>query len=297
MKTKTAPGIFIFLFLCLWPAQAARAGQIVGGDTVYAVQKGDTVNLIASRFGVRSETIIKENGLTDKATIKAGQKLRINTRKIVPKHLENGIVINIADRTLYYFKDGRLDVSFPVGLGIPQWRGLREWRTPEGKFVITGKEKNPTWYVPASMQRKMEQEDRDYIPIVIPPGPDNPLGRYALKTSIPGILIHETLWPTSISRFRSHGCIRVAPENMEVLFGKAEKHMEGEILYMPVKAAVTEDGRVFLEVHSDVYGKAGNLRAIAEERIEQLKATKKVDWEKVDVVLKEKPGVAVDITF
>jgi hypothetical protein len=92
---------------------------------------------------------------------------------------------------------------------------LTRWRTPSRTFTITGKERNPLWYVPESIQWQLHVEGKPVLKVV-PPGPDNPLGRFALYTSIRGIAIHETIWPTTVFQFRSHGCIRVLPEHLRV---------------------------------------------------------------------------------
>jgi L,D-transpeptidase ErfK/SrfK len=272
------------------------AATIVGGDTVYTVQRGDTLHLISAKLGVSVTSIEKANQIDPAQRLRVGQHLKVNTRKIVPKMREDGIVINIPDRTLYYFQNGKVESSFPVGLGMPEWRGLETWRTPEGSFRITGKEKDPTWFVPRSLQWKMEQEEKDVL-VSVAPGPENPLGRYALKTSLPGILIHETIWPGSIYRFRSHGCVRVAPEYMEPFYLKVPRGVEGEIIYVPIKAALTDEGRVYLEVHRDIYRKIRDSQVEVRAVLERLNVPNKVNWRKVEAVLKEKAGVAEDVTL
>jgi L,D-transpeptidase ErfK/SrfK len=272
------------------------AATIVGSETVYTVQKGDTLHLISAKLGISIPSIEKKNQMDPNQRLRVGQQLKVNTRKIVPKTMHDGIIINIPDRTLYYFQKGTVESAFPVGLGMPDWRGLNTWRTPEGSFRITGKEKDPAWFVPRSLQWKMEQEDKEVL-VVVPPGPDNPLGRYALKTSLPGILIHETIWPGSIYRFRSHGCIRVAPEHMESFYQKVPRDTEGEIIYMPIKAAVTDEGRIYLEVHRDIYRKVKNPEVEVRSLFERLKVSERVNWRKVEAVVKDRSGVAEDVTL
>jgi L,D-transpeptidase ErfK/SrfK len=196
---------------------------------------------------------------------------------------------------LYFFKNGKLDMSFPVGLGMPSWRGITRWRTPIGKFKIINKRENPTWYVPESMQWKMMMEGKQ-VKKIVPPGPDNPLGGYAIDTSIPRVVIHETIWPTTVYQYRSHGCIRVLPKHIEVFFKKVEINTAGEIIYKPVKVAVLK-GRVFLEVHRDIYGKFIDLRDEAKKVFEEHGFSEKVEWQKVDLMLQEKTGIAEDVTL
>ncbi len=281
-------------FVILVPS-VSGANIIIGGETLYFIEKGDSLELIGAKFGVDWKKLARENNIDPSNLLKIGQEIKVNNRKIVPRMVENGIIVNIPDRMLYFFKNGKLDMYFPVGLGMPSWRGITRWRTPAGKFTITAKRKNPTWHVPKSMQWKMMIEAKK-IRKVVPPGPDNPLGRYAIDTSIPRVVIHETIWPTTVYQFRSHGCIRVLPEHIENFFVRVEINTTGEIIYTPVKVAVLK-GRVFLEVHGDIYRKFKDLRDEAKRVFEEYGLSDKVDWQKVDLMLQEKSGIAEDITL
>jgi L,D-transpeptidase ErfK/SrfK len=290
MKRITA----ICLFLIL--SSSVSEAVVTGGETVYRVADGDSLPLISSKLGVDPVIMRRENKLGAAGRLKAGQELKLNTRKIAPKRVEDGIIIDIPGRMLYYFKAGMLEQSFPVGLGMPQWRGMTRWRTPVGAFTITRKTKNPVWYVPESIQWQMKAQGKP-VSAQVPPGPDNPLGRFALYTSIRGIVIHETISPTSVYQFRSHGCIRVLPKDIERFYREVEVGMHGELVYEPVKVAVTDDRKVFLEVNRDVYGKAGKSLDEAIRRINALQASAAVDWAKITRMVHEQSGVAEDVTL
>ena len=285
----------LFLSLLLLPHLSA-ASMVIGDDLVYTVKKGDTLELIGARTGVYWWKIAKDNNIDIKKRLQPGQELKINTRKIVPVTIDNGIIINVPDRTLYSFKNKQLVRSFPVGMGLPTSKTSTSWKTPVGKFRVIAKEKDPTWHVPPSIQEEMAMEGKEVITSV-PPGPDNPLGKYAVKTSLPGIMIHATIKPASVNQYRSHGCIRVLPENMEKFFEEVEPDAQGELLYMPVKTAVTDKGRVFLEVHKDFYSRIKNLKEEARSQLEKTGLANRVDWQKVEKVLKERSGIPEDVTL
>lgn len=270
--------------------------RLIGSKGVYTVVKDDTIPLVSAKLGVTSQHLRSMNGLDTKTTLKAGQKLTYNNRKIIPQRVRDGIIVNIPDRTLYYFQSGTLVRSLPVALGSVTKNEKYDWQTPLGKFKITGKVKDPTWTVPSSIQAEMEEHGKE-VTVSVPPGPKNPLGKYAMKTSIPGILIHSTTRPSSIYGFSSHGCIRVSPDQMEDFFPKIKVNTSGEIIYKPVKLAVTENGRIFLEVHQDIYNKSVNLVDQARQMVEKQKLSGKVDWKKFADVLKQKRGVAEDISL
>lgn len=281
--------IFILLAGIFLPSLSS-ADAMIGGETVYYVIKGDTLEKIGAKLGVNWRDLVRENSLDMGKPLAIGQEIRANTKKIIPKATDDGIIINIPDRMLYFFREGKLKYAFPVGLGKPTWQ------TPTGTFHVSAKQKNPTWYVPGSIQREMEKKG-ETVKKIVPPCPENPLGRYAVKLSIPYILIHETIWPTSVYQFRSHGCVRVLPQDMERFFQEVVMNITVEIVYNPVKIAVSDSGKVFLEVHRDVYGKVKDLNGEAKRLIDGKGVSDKVNWQRVDDVIKEKKGIAEDITL
>ncbi len=285
--------VICFLLSMHLPVYAA---VITGGEKVYRVAEGDSLLLISAKFGVDMGSIMRKNELNPAKPLHPGQELRLDTRKLAPRTVENGIIIDIPGRMLYYFKQGKLEMFFPVGLGMPKWQALTRWRTPAGTFAITGKERNPTWYVPEPIQWQMQVQGKPVLKKVRP-GPDNPLGRFVLYTSIRGIAIHETIWPSTVFQFRSHGCIRVLPENIEQFYDEIEIGTPGELVYEPVKAAVTEEGRVFLQVDPDVYGKIRKPLNKVIDRINELHVAADVDWDKIRRVVREQSGIAEDVTL
>lgn len=281
--------------------EAARTDspRIIGKRFSYTVGKRESLRYIGAKFGVSWRRLAQLNRIDPQKPLKAGQVLRIDSRRIVPRQIDDGIVINIPDRTLYYFRNGEVDRMFSVAVGKPKPLNdpeKRAWHTPTGNFRIIGKVKDPTWRVPPSIQKEMKEQGKE-VKTVVPPGDSNPLGKYALKTSIPGILIHSTNAPESVYGFSSHGCIRVLPEFMEALFNTVTEDTPGEIIYEPVKMTVVDGGRVFLEVHRDIYNRYGNLdeqvKSIAQER----RIGDRIDWTKVRQVLKRMNGIPEDVSL
>ncbi|MCX7887857.1 MAG: L,D-transpeptidase, partial [Verrucomicrobiae bacterium] len=58
---------------------------------------------------------------------------------------------------------------------------------------------------------------RRYGKLIIPPGPNNPVGTAWIGLSKPGYGIHGTPHPEDIGRTESHGCFRLANWNAERL--------------------------------------------------------------------------------
>jgi L,D-transpeptidase ErfK/SrfK len=235
-------------------ASAATSGTfalepaLVGHEFKYTVRRGDTLVGIGARYGVDAASIAARNGLRSKARLVAGRVLHIDDRHIVPRVLADGILINIPQRLLFYFESGRLVAWYPVGLGQPG-----SWGTPTGSYKVVGREKNPVWRVPASIREEMRSKG-EKVQTLVPPGPDNPLGRYRLRLSLDCCGIHGTNAPQSIYRFQTHGCIRLASANAKELFSRVAVGLPVEIIYEPVLVASDKDGTTFLEVHPDIYG-------------------------------------------
>jgi hypothetical protein len=72
---------------------------------------------------------------------------------------------------------------------------------------------DPTWYPPPSIRA-----ERPELPTVVPPGPDNPLGTYALYLGWAKFLIHDTNKPDGVGRNVSHGCIHLYPDDIAELY-------------------------------------------------------------------------------
>ena len=109
-------------------------------------------------------------------------------------------------------------ITHPISIG------RMDWSTPLGVTTITGKVANPSWYPPQSI-RDEHAARNDILPRVVPPGPDNPLGKHALRLGLPGYLIHGTNKPSGVGMRVTHGCIRMFPEDIEALYQDgADRH-------------------------------------------------------------------------
>ncbi|WP_247875763.1 L,D-transpeptidase [Azospirillum sp. TSH100] len=121
------------------------------------------------------------------------------------------IAISLADRRLYMTGPDGGTRSFPVAIGRP---GVP---IPVGDSSIRRKRRDPTWRPTANQRR-----DNPALPRAIPPGPHNPLGKFALDLGWPAIAIHGTNDPESIGTRASGGCFRMLPEDIETVFALAE---------------------------------------------------------------------------
>lgn len=115
----------IILFGMLQNLCQAELGEgmpgLIGRRFSYTILSGDYLEKIGARFGVSAQVIARDNDITNPDLIIPGQNLWIDNRHIVPEFIQNGIVINIPQRMLFMFQDGKLISAYPVGLGKPTW--------------------------------------------------------------------------------------------------------------------------------------------------------------------------------
>ena len=265
--------------------------EVQGGEHWYTVRNKDSLYAIAGRYGTTWQYLAGRNLLAPPYKLSVGQRLVANNRHIVPSsQVSDGLLLNIPGHMLYLFEQGLLVKRYPVGLG------RQDWPTPTGAFTIIGKTKNPTWTVPKSIQEEMKQEGKTVVEKV-PPGPDNPLGKYWLPLSVGGYGIHATIWPESIGHSTSHGCIRMHTEDIEDLYNRLKVGLPISIVYEPVKLAMTPDKKIYLEVHANNYQKRFSYLRHIQHLAEGKGLTQKIDWTKVTQVLNARTGLAEEITL
>lgn len=135
----------------------------------------------------------------------------IDTSQVDLGDFHDGILIDISDRHLYWVEGSKILYSFQ--LGVPRYE---EW-VVYGDTKVTLKRPAPTWRpTPSMLQRDPT------LPKEVGPGPDNPLGKFALNTGFEYIRIHGTNRPESIGNPVSSGCFRLPDEGIETIFGLAK---------------------------------------------------------------------------
>jgi L,D-transpeptidase ErfK/SrfK len=217
----------------------------------YTATYEDTLTDIARRFSLGYEEIVRANPGVDPWLPGAGKDIVIPGRRILPNAPQEGIVINLPEHRLYYFPKRKKNEP-PIVITYPVSIGKMDWHTPLGETKVVSKQKNPSWHPPDSV-RKEHAERGEPLPRVVGPGPDNPLGAYALRLAItPGAyLIHGTNNPLAVGMAVTHGCMRMYPEDVEALFPAVPVGTKVRIINEPVKTAFV-DGELLVEAHPPV---------------------------------------------
>jgi L,D-transpeptidase ErfK/SrfK len=277
-----------FVLLPSFPADAQQlpplSSLVVGGQFTYTAQKGDSLTSVGARFGMEARVLAKYNGLQPYARLKQGQVLRLVNRHIVPQRLDDGMVINIPQRVLFFFKSGQLVRTYPVAVGRP------DWPTLIGNFPVLGKEEDKVWYVPKSIREEMQRQGKS-VEEKVPPGSKNPLGKYWIRIT-PSCGIHGTIYPASIYTFQTHGCIRLHPDDVADLWARVPVGTAVKIVYEPVLLAQVEDGSIYLEAHGDVYKRGGHPLRTVQLIARAAEVSSRVDWQEIKQVLQKREGLA-----
>lgn len=267
--------------------------DVIGRLASIKLEKGDTLPDIARYFSLGINTVIAANPGVDVWVPEAGERIVLPLSFILPEADRKGIVINLAAMRLFHFKkDGNLlaAATFPVGIGTA------DRPTPKGRMYITHKKFQPTWHVPASIAEDHRKKG-DPLPAMIPPGPLNPLGEYALYLSKSGYLIHGTNKPASIGLRATNGCVRLYPEDIKQLFETTPVKTQVRIVNQPYLVG-WRDGMVYLEAHAPFKESGSTELQKVYAKLKKIVKNKgiTINWHKVERILAEARGIPVAVS-
>ncbi|EOI5729076.1 L,D-transpeptidase family protein [Cronobacter malonaticus] len=220
--------------------------RLIGQNQTWLVPaNSQSLEKIAERYQTGVLLLLEANNTVDPYLPMPGSELTIPSQMLLPDTPREGIVVNLAELRLYYYPPGENRVEvYPIGIGLTG----RE--TPVMTTRIIQKIPNPTW-TPTAAMRARSQAQGITLPAVIPAGPNNPLGRFALRLQQGGgeYLIHGTNARSSIGLRASSGCIRMRAADIKALFTQVAWGTRVQIINEPVKYSTEPDGRRYVEVH------------------------------------------------
>ncbi len=294
----------------------ANGDALVGEEQMVLAHEEDTLVDIARRHDLGFDDIVNANPAVDTWLPREGTPVLLPQRHLLPDAPREGIVINVAEKRMYYYPDtwqppkkirkGKKTITQTVA-SLPATQvemhpvsiGRRDWNTPLVTASVTRKVADPTWYPPEALRAEHAAEG-DVLPEVVGPGPDNPLGQYALYLSTPSYLIHGTNKEYGIGMQVTHGCIRMYPEDIAHMYEMVEVGTPVRIVNQPYKVGWL-DGVLYAEVHPWLEGTPDSVasdRSILPAMIRSAIAQYPdypVDWHRVDVLQIETTGQPVAI--
>ena len=272
---------------------------VVGQDQTVTTVYEDTLYDLARTYSLGSEELIRVNPSVDPWLPGAGKQLLIPSRHILPPAPHVGIVVNLPEHRLYYFPKPRRGapqqvISYPVSIG------KMDWRTPLGVTHVISKEKDPVW-IPTESVRAEHAADGDPLPARVLPGPDNPLGAFAMRLAAGNgtYLIHGTNNPIAVGLAVTHGCIRMYPEDVAALFPQIPVGTPVRISNEPVKVAWV-DGELLLEAHPPVDAQGQSFEPDVDQFADLLRtavgdSTVAIHWDYAREVLQKSDGVLATV--
>ncbi|MGQ0428879.1 MAG: L,D-transpeptidase family protein [Gammaproteobacteria bacterium] len=281
-------------------AVPAAGSDVIGEMRRDEAGARDTLLDLARRHGVGYEEITHANPGVDPWLPGAGTPVVIPKRRLLPNAPREGIVINLPEHRLYWYP--------PAGPGQPPmvWTfpvsiGKMDWNTPLGRTTVVSKVRNPTWTPPQSVRDEHARRG-DILPAVVPAGPDNPLGLYAMRLGIPGgaYLIHGTNRPAGVGMQVTHGCMRLYPEDIERLFGMVPVNTPVTIVNQPYKWGWHE-GELLIEVHPPLAEDAVEPPTLTDLTRLIVTATSQapraIDWISAERAWREARGIPTAVTL
>jgi L,D-transpeptidase ErfK/SrfK len=285
----------------VFPYEPGRT-TVVGALQATIANEEDTLSDIARRFNLGYDEVVNANPGVDPWLPKGGTRVILPTQFLLPEAPHEGVVVNLAALRLFYFPkaakgEPRQVITMPIGIGMVGWA------TPTGTTRITSKRKDPHWTPPASVRREHAAEG-DILPARVPPGPDNPLGAFAMNLAWPSYLMHGTNKPAGVGMRASHGCIRLYPEDIATLFPMLPVGTRVTVVNQPLLYRV-QDGRLYVqsfpphEEHPEAKAAAKGQRfnAKLKERIARraTEAGLSVDWALAEQVVNGAQGIAAPV--
>lgn len=268
-----------------------------GGDVVGTIQTisphqlrpDDNFLTLSERYGVGFHELEEANPNASPWTPNYGD-ITIPHRYVLPS-VREGIVINLAELRLYYFPTGSTKVhTYPVGIG------KKDWTTPTIRTEVSHKMVNPTWTVPSSIKEEYAERG-ETIADSIPAGPENPLGKYAMRLGSGSYLIHGTNKKIGVGLRVSHGCIRMFNKDIRQLFSMVPKGTPVTIVNEPFKVG-TDGKKIYLEAHqplSETKDDFQDSKSLIRKQLYKLGGSYKIDWNATQYIADDLRGIPAPI--
>jgi len=255
----------------------SRLAPVFGESAIYSRKGKEDIYAIARRYGVSASDLYNAN---EGHLLLGDELLLIPMQRIAPVASADGVVVNLTERGIYFYANGRPTKRFPVAIGMPGWE------TPTGDYTIANKAKNPTWFPP-----EWAAEENP-----VPPGPDNPLGDRWMGLSIRGYGIHATNAPASVGRYSSHGCMRMYPEHAHALYELVKVGTPAKIVYEQLALGYRPDeGILYLAYYPDPYRMGGVGRETVAGRLKEYGLAWVARLEAVAAALERPRGVPMPV--
>lgn len=175
--------------------------------------------LLAERFHMDEKLLV---ALNPGATFAAGEEVAVAA---YGPDMEGKVARIEADKAMRqlraYDAEGRLVVAYPATIGS------EDNPSPTGTHLVSGVAPMPNYtYDPSVNFQQGENTEK----LIIPPGPNGPVGSMWIDLTEPTFGIHGTPEPSRIDKTASHGCVRLTNWDAEELAKMVEPGVPVEFI-------------------------------------------------------------------
>jgi|SRR5690554_2117145 len=216
--------------------------DLVGQVEIIEARYEDTFAELGRQFGLGYTEMLLANPKVDPWLPGEGAKVVLPTQFLLPSGPRQGLVVNLAEYRLYYYTDKGSVLTYAIGIGTD------ESPTPLTQTRVRAKISNPAWYPPQSIRKQYEAAG-EFLPAVVPPGPDNPMGPLKIQLDLPSYLIHGSNKSFGIGTRVSHGCIRMYNQDVLELAKVLPVGTPVRFINEPIKLGLNGDD-LLIEIHA-----------------------------------------------
>lgn len=194
---------------CLQPISTTWLGKSQQSALDY-----ETLLELVAEKGHASPTLTRKlNPGVNWTNVSVGTELKIPAAEYpVPKKKAAFIRISLAERCLQAFDaNTNLVAHFPCSIAA------KFEKRPVGELHIIAVAPNPDYTFNPEVFPESEEAQQLKTKLILPPGPNNPVGTAWISLDKPGYGMHGTPSPEQVGRTESHGCFRLANWNADYL--------------------------------------------------------------------------------
>lgn len=171
------------------------------------------LELVAEKGHAHPALIKRLNPDVDWTNVTAGAVLRVPNVSYPPPRAKAAFLqIHLAGKTLQAFDaHTNLLAHFPCSIAA------RVEKRPVGELHVAVVAPNPNYTFDPEVFPESPEAQKLGRKLILPPGPNNPVGVAWIGLDRPGYGIHGTPSPEAVGRTESHGCFRLANWNAEYL--------------------------------------------------------------------------------
>lgn len=179
------------------------------GKSQQAALDYESILELVAELGQASPNFIRRiNPGVNWTNVVAGTELKIPAVEYPRAARAGFLVISLGEKTLEVFDAGtNLLTHFPCSIAA------RVEKRPEGELSVTAIAESPNYTFNPEVFPESAEARALGRKLILPPGPNNPVGTAWISLDKPGYGIHGTPAPEQVGRTESHGCFRLANWN------------------------------------------------------------------------------------